>query len=413
MTNASETGNSLKSLKIRNRKLVLAFLRKVGAVSVNSISQATGLSKMTVHKIIDHYIQEGMVAIVGKGASTEEGGKKPNLFSFNPNCRFIFAIRLDGNRLSTSIVNLKGDTVVPRSWKFLENMDYEETMALIGQAFQEQLRTSGLAADSCLAVVAGCSGIVDSARGIGLTSYQFPEWRNNVPLLEGLKQQMPEHVFLHVDSWWRHMAHGELYLSDIGERKTFFLIGNSSNYISGGLVSNGRVCHGENGFAGEIGHMVVSPGCEVECVCGGHGCLESLVAPARVAERAEKLRGEYPDSTVFPVNWTNGGDFIKKLADASAAGDELAKRLLDEAIGHIAVAISNVIHVCDPGLILVFGDYSKAGEQVMEALREKVMHLNLRGIEKRTRIECSALDENSGVIGAANFVTDVLFAGGV
>ena len=409
MLNTSETKNSLKTLKFRNRKLVLSFMRNAGAVSVNEISRATGLSKMTVHKIIDHYLEEGMVLHAGKGVSTEEGGKKPNLFAFNAHCRYIYAVRLGGDFLSTSIVNLKGEMVVGQKTVPLDNVSFDELIRLMANAFREQVGEKNLPRESCLAAVVGCNGIVDVKNGVCLAFYQAPGWGADMPIRDSLQAHLPEHVPVHVDSWWRHLAHGEIHFSQNDDRKRFFLIGNSGDYISGGMVEDGRAWSGATGFAGEIGHLIVAPNSTETCVCGGIGCLESLVAPSRVLRKAGDLRAAYPESRVFSSGEPGGLEDIGKAADA---GDPLARTVLDGMVKYFAVAVNNIVQICDPGVIVLFGDLARLGGYFLDGLRERAHSLSLHGIDKRTRIEYSVLGDEHGVVGAANHMTDSLFSTG-
>ncbi len=404
----TESKNSLKTLKFRNRKLVLSFMRGAGAVSVNEISRATGLSKMTVHKIIDYYLEEGMISYSGKGVSTEEGGKKPNLFSFNAECRYIYAVRLGGDFLSTSIVNLKGEMVVGRKTVPLNNVSFTEVVDLIAAAFREQCGQKDLPREQCLATVVGCNGIVDVENGICLAAYQFPQWGVNIPIRQALGAHLPENVPVQVDSWWRHLAHGEMHARG-DETCRFYMIGNSGDYISGGLVAEGVVSSGATGFAGEIGHLIIDPKSEAQCACGGKGCLEALVAPSKVLARAVALRGEFPDSSVFAADLTGGLADVGRAADA---GDPLGRKIMEEMADAFAIAINNIIHISDPGQILFFGDYANNGEFFFQTLRARVQEMGLHGIDKRTSIEPSKLSEDHGVIGAANHMTDTLFAAG-
>lgn len=410
MLKRSETKNSLKTLKFRNRNLVLQFMRNSAAVSVNEISRATGLSKMTVHKIIDYYLEEGMISHAGKGVSTEEGGKKPNLFTFNADCRYIFAVRIAGDFLYTSIVNLKGEMLVKRRKVALVNAVFEQVIKMIGDAFADQVAEKGLPKENCLAAVVGCNGLVDVENGVCMAAYQYPDWGKNLPIRESLQMVLPDNVPVYVDSWWRHLAHGEVHFN--GDWRRFFLLGNSGDYISGGMVLDGQAWQGATGFAGEIGHLVVAPYSNEKCVCGGVGCLEALVTPSRLVKRARQLRDEYPSSMVFVEREGDVDVTFAGMAKAADAGDTLARFLLDEVAGYFAIAVNNVIQICDPGRIVFFGDYAQSGSYFLEKLRTLVAHLNLHGVDKRTHIDVSDLGDEQGVVGAATHMTDKLFSGG-
>lgn len=408
MVKKKEMKNSLKTLKFRNRRLVLSFMRKSGAVSVNEISRETGLSKMTVHKIIDHYLKEGMISNAGKGGSTEEGGKKPNLFIFNACCRYIYTVRVGDRYLATSIVNLKGEMMVGRRRVPLDNTPFEQAVEMMAKAYHEQIEEGELAEKDCLAAVVGCNGIVDVENGVCLAAYQYPHWGTNLPIRESLRKHLPEHIPVHVDSWWRHLVHGEMYRTE--ERTRFFALGNSGDYISGGMVEDGYVSQGKTGFAGEIGHLIVSPGSKDVCVCGASGCLAAVASPRRILEKALAMQSEYPGSRVFDSGLGGGLLDIGRAADA---GDELAVRLLDGIAEYFAIAINNIVLICDPGLIVLFGDFTNLGEYFLEVLSKRSDNMTLHRIDKRTRVEYSRLNEEHGEIGAANRVTDSLFSGSI
>ncbi len=413
MKRSSETRSSLRTLKLSNQKLVLNYLRNAGTVSVSQIARATELSKMTVHKILDHYLEKNMISPMGKGSSTEEGGKRPNLFAFNVNRCFMFAVRIGADFLYTTIVNLKGETIAPSQKASLDNPSFENVMRRIGEIFNDRMAESGLPRENCIATVVGCYGVVDSDTGVCLTSYQYPAWGDNMPVRDRLAEVLPTDAPVHVDSLWRHMAHAEVYSAQEagrnGDRRNFFLIGNSGDFVSGGMIVDGHAFRGASGFAGEVGHMIVDPGSTERCVCGGHGCLEVLVVPGRVMAKAKALFHEYPRSLIFGGSPTGEIESFCVIGGAADEGDELARRLLDEAAGHFAVAINNIVIVCDPGRVVFFGDYARCGEYFINTLRKRTAELTMRGVDKRTSIDVSAIEEFSGLVGAANHMADRLF----
>lgn len=406
-----ENRNSLRSLKCRNRKLVLSYMRNANTVSVNEISRTTGLSKMTVHKIIDYYLDNGMIMLAGKGESTDEGGKKPNLFAFNPNCRYLYAVKLGDGFISLAVANLKGELIVPRHITRVGDISFDEVMATIRRQFDAMLAEYRLPAENCLAVVVGCNGVVDVENGVCLAHYQHPSWGTNLPIRASLANHFPSNVPIYVDSWWRHLANGEIVFSGAANRHRFFLMGNSGDYISGGMVADGHVLTGATGFAGEIGHMVIRPDSTEQCICGGTGCFQSLVLPAKVAEKALERRTEYPDSLIFR-DWDSPEPLFHSIVRASNRDDALACLLMDETASHYAVAINNIVQTCDPGLVLLYGDlaHPEPGEYFLTRLRRKVNGLTMRGIDKRTQIEYTAVNDDWAIVGAATQIADALFA---
>lgn len=407
MQKKPENLNSLKSLKYRNRMIVLTHMRKAGNVSVNEIFKETGLSKMTVHKIIDYYVDNGMVSLVGKGSSTEEGGKKPNLFAFNPNCRFIFGLRLGNDTLCTSIVNLNGESMA-KTETILGDKSFDTVMDMVKANFDAQVTSNGLAQKNCLAIVVGFSGIVDAESGVCLTRHKNHKWGTNIPLRGALAKRFPPHIRIYVNSHWRYLAMGEVVAAKPGKRRRFFLMGNSGDHISGGLVENGKVMTGVNGFAGEIGHMRVTTNSDLPCICGGVGCLETMVVPSRLEAKAKQARPEHSDSLVF--GGVNGGDAsFKDIASAADFGDSFACELMTHAVDHFAIAINNIVQICDPGTVILYGDYVQAGDFFLTLLNDKVDRMAMPNREAPTRIEYSVTGDDWDMVGAANQVADALF----
>lgn len=414
MQQKQATRNSLKTLKLRNRKVVLGFLRNSGAVSVNEISRAIGLSKMTVHKIIDYYLERNVVALVGKGVSTEEGGKKPNLFAFNPNHNYIYAVRLNEDFFLAGLLNLNGDTLTGMTRVDLGPAALDEAVAAVRGCFDRLVAEANLRPEECLAAVVGCNGIVDAEAGVALAGYEYPRWGRDIPLRDILAAAFPDTMQVHIDSWWRHLAYGEISRAEPGERDMFFFIGYFDERVAGGMVVDGKVYRGLTGFAGEIGHVLVNTACDDLCTCGGRGCLQIMVAPSRLRARARRERSDWSDSILFrPPAPEKQSEILPFILEAAGKGDALARDLLDEAAGYFAIAVNNIVHLCDPGLVVLSGDYVAAGEPFRELVQRKFDELTLKGINKHTRIVFSPLDQWGGAYGAANFAAGAFFDGEV
>jgi predicted transcriptional regulator len=102
-----------KTIKQINRKVILNLLRNSGEMSISDISKKISLSKPTLMKIMNHYMKKGLVIITGKGKSTYEGGKKPNIYKFNKYGGYAVGINISASRLFAVITNLKSEIVEP------------------------------------------------------------------------------------------------------------------------------------------------------------------------------------------------------------------------------------------------------------------------------------------------------------
>jgi glucokinase len=172
--------------------------------------------------------------------------------------------------------------------------------------------------------------------------------------------------------------------------------------IGGGVVAEGRVLRGAEGFAGEVGHMVVDPS-GPRCTCGKRGCWERFASGSGLARLAREaahagrlgsvvhLAGDDPDAV--------RGEHV---TEAARAGDPQAQAVLDELGWWIAVGLSNLALVLDPEVIVLGGGMIEALPLVLLSVRREFT-ATLEGAERRPeiRIVPAALGEQAGAVGAA------------
>ena len=177
--------------------------------------------------------------------------------------------------------------------------------------------------------------------------------------------------------------------------------------IGGGIVSGGRIARGANGFAGEIGHMVVDPEGPV-CLCGRQGCWERFASgsglgrlgrEAALAGRASRVRdlaGGDPDQV--------RGEHVTA---AAAEGDAEALAVMDRLGWWIAVGLANLANVFDPRAFVLGGGLAGAGEVLLAPVRTAFAEV-VGGYGHRPAVEIvpAALGERAGAIGAACLAVD-------
>ena len=171
--------------------------------------------------------------------------------------------------------------------------------------------------------------------------------------------------------------------------------------VGGGIVIDGELWEGVNGFAAEMGHMVIVKD-GIPCGCGKRGCLEaycSATALIRETKRAMKL---YPESAMWKICDNN----IERVSGktvflAKDMGDAAANIVLDEFIGNLAIGVSNLINIFQPEVLCIGGGISREGEKLLAPLREIVTH-EAFGVEgARTKLVAATFKNDAGIFGAA------------
>lgn len=159
--------------------------------------------------------------------------------------------------------------------------------------------------------------------------------------------------------------------------------------VGGGVVVNGELVYGADGFAGELGHVVVEPEGRL-CGCGRKGCLEAYCSATGVAQTAEEVYGEK-------------GLTSKDVYERAVAGDEKAKAIFQRTGEMLGKAIANLVAVTAPEAVILFGGLTAAGEFLMQPVKES-MEANVLKIWKggKVKIMTSGLKaDDAAIVGAA------------
>jgi glucokinase len=171
--------------------------------------------------------------------------------------------------------------------------------------------------------------------------------------------------------------------------------------IGGGIVLDGRVFHGAADVAGEVGHMTIDSTGR-KCKCGNYGCLEAYASGPAIAARA--IEGlETGDTSLLPslVNDDLSRITAETVYEAIVAGDLYAKEVMRETAKFLGAGLANLINILNPGMVVISGGVTRAGEHLFEPLRAQIRRRAFRHAEESCQIVSTTLDGKAGVIGAA------------
>jgi glucokinase len=173
--------------------------------------------------------------------------------------------------------------------------------------------------------------------------------------------------------------------------------------IGGGLVVDGLLVRGANGFAGEVGHMVVDDD-GIPCPCGRSGCWERYASGSALDRQARELVAAGGGRRLVELA---GGDPERvtgvHVTAAAAEGDADAGALLDRFADWFALGLANLIHAFDPSRCVVGGGLVAAGDVVLGPIRTSLSEAHLVAPEHRPPVEVvpALLGPHAGAIGAA------------
>lgn len=403
-----ETSNKPINIKYHNQRLILSLFRQTGTLSTAELSVRTDLSKTTVAKILNEFEKKGLILAVGKGASTDVGGKKPERFAFNPSYSHIITLSITHSKAIGAVSDLKCNLSLQKEVVCDTQAAYGEAIAILARLTVELMREANLGPENLCSVILGCEGVIDAANNIIHYALYHP-WGHNLRVAEDLGRLLPFPVTIRVDNNVRLAGYAHLILNP-DQYGTIAVI-SSVHYAGGCIIDGKQLIHGQNGFVGEFGHMILEPHSDVECHCGCHGCFGALVSPETVLPLAKRRVAEYPDSSLAPAI-RDGVLAMEDIFAAANQGDRFARELVDRSIHYFTLLIHNMTVLRDPVKVIIQGVYSNAGGYFLDTLRERVNSLPFYKTKHSLPISYTTIPIfNAYLIGAAYFAVDEFLGG--
>lgn len=300
----------------------------------------------------------------------------------------VAGIDIGGTKIALALEDADKNPIADRRIATQVELGPDRITANILATLDEMLRESGT--EPC-AIGIGCPGPIDIERGLVLSPSNLPGWVE-FPLVEMIRQRFDVPVTLDNDA--NAAALGEFRFG-AGRGFSDLLYVTISTGIGGAIIGEGRLHHGVEAGAGEIGHTIVVADGE-KCRCGAVGCLETIASGTGIARRMrEALARE------------NGGDpqafaeiTAETVVDRLRLGDPLAERIWAETVRYLAIGIGNAVTLIAPQAVIIGGGVSAAGELLLAPLRQAICrNVTMLPIEKVKVLQAS-LGSDSGVRGA-------------
>ncbi len=361
-------------------------------------------------KTIDLLASMGLVASAGKGESTEDGGKKPELYRFNKGYGYVISLHITPDSILGVTTDLSADVTSRRQMGVTAERDLSFILGKLAEMIGDFTAGKAGTGENLVGIVIALPGLADSPMGVSIYSPHYPSWGRNVPFREMLRQRLGtgHDVPIFIDNVNRYQAVAEQEKGEAAGITNFIIIDALPEGLGSGIVTHGELMRGTQGLSGEIGHMTVNPIDGPPCICGNRGCFEAMVSAKRLRELIKEARANGVKSALFRDGMPDASilDVVWELA---AAGDQFCLSLIDDVARWFVVGLGNIIMVNDPELIVIQGQYVKAGQRFMDRLQEGIKRIGLPDVEKRVKITYSSLGEERGVIGGAAFVISDFF----
>lgn len=222
-------------------------------------------------------------------------------------------------------------------------------------------------------------------------------WKGVIPLAAMFEERL--HIPTALTNDANAAAVGEMTYGAARGMKDFIVITLGTG-VGSGIVINGQLVYGHDGFAGELGHAIIRREGRI-CGCGRKGCLETYCSATGVARTAREFLAARTEPSL--LRDIPAEEIVSKdVYDAAVKGDELAKEIFHYTGNILGEALADAIAFSSPEAIILFGGLTKSGEYIMKPVRES-MEANVLNIYKnKVKLLVSELkDSDAAVLGAS------------
>ncbi|MBE7041066.1 MAG: ROK family transcriptional regulator [Ruminococcaceae bacterium] len=359
-------------MRKRNQNYLLRLIRS-GECSRASLAEQTGLTKASVSKLVSRLIEKDLIY---ETESDYVGvGRKPILLKIKGDVKKVLAISIDRQRCSVGIINLSGAVLIEETFSLKGIQSMDELMDRAISLLKQQMKAISLSDYSqLLGIGVIVSGPVDSQNNRMIaTDWSFSkcEYDFNIYL-----QEFNLPVYVENDS----NAYA-IYDQCFGSCR------NIDNFISvlwvhgigAGVVVDGKLYHGLNGYCNELGHISIDYNGK-QCLCGNRGCLVAY------AGRESILAG-----TPYQ-GW----------AEVIDAGDE---ELIDKEAEYLATALASALNLLGLEKVVLHGEICYKGEIIANKLSEKIAERILT----KEKIDVLVGEERSDILVAGSLCVSDFF----
>ena len=229
-------------------------------------------------------------------------------------------------------------------------------------------------------------------------------WRGIIPLAKMIEGKFKLPVVLTNDA--NAAAIGEMMYGAAQGMKDFIMITLGTG-VGSGIVANGHLIYGHDGFAGELGHTIIIPNGRLHEGTGKRGSLESYASATGVRLTAIEMLENSTEPSLLRNVAADQMDSLK-VFEAAVQGDELAKKIFEFTGEILGLALANFVMFSSPEAIILFGGLTKAGDLILKPTRENMEANVIQVFQNKVKILVSHLKEaDAAILGASALAWEI------
>ena len=389
-------GNNQEYAKESNRSLVLDIIWKMNAITRTDLSKITGLKQATITNIVNDLLPLNLVEESGK----INNGKGRNQVELEivPHAFNVLAIRFTRKFFSIGVFDLRGNVIHHEISYFCANDGFRKILTDIVN------RCKGIisANKKIISVGVALPGPIIKDGNKVTMKINFPD-SNDVDIMQVLENKLNLPISITHDANAGLIAEFQygLFSGSLSDYSTVLYI--AAGQGNGcGMLLNREIFEGSIGTAGELGHTSIcfdGPKCE----CGNYGCLDKYCSTIVLSRMIDANIDRFPNTIL------KQGDSIEKIISAIINSDDLAVTIFKKMIFYLGIAVTNLINLYNPNIIIFGDELSKTGDIMVDSINSVIKERIDSVIFDNTDIKISKLEGDSVLIGASVLAIDYIF----
>ncbi|GAA4710539.1 ROK family transcriptional regulator [Brevibacillus fulvus] len=371
-------------VKKNNKALVLQTIIEQAPVSRADVALSLGLNKGTVSSLVNELIHEELVFESGPGESS--GGRRPVLLLFNREAAYSIGIDIGVNYLLGLLTDLQGN-IIQRAHLDYDDLPCQEIIQLVKEMIRSLLAQAPSSPYGVVGIGIGVPGIVDMEGKVLLAPNLG--WKN-VQLKTEIEREFQLPVI--IDNEANAGAYGEMRFGAGKETDNLVYI-SAGIGIGVGMILQGSLYRGSNGFSGELGHMVIESNGK-ECRCGSKGCWELYASEQALLKEARS-------SALLP---SSGKELsLEKLIQFAHAQDQATIQLFDKIGFYLGIGINNILNGLNPQTVIIGNRLALAHQWLGKPIEQVIRSQTLSFHQEHVQLKFSDLSYYSTALGIAAF----------
>jgi glucokinase-like ROK family protein len=384
----------VKSTELKNMIVKRLYFDK--ALSCADLSELFDKSVPSISKAVNELIDEGFV--VEQGYAPSSGGRRPLVYAIKDEAMYILTVAMDQLSTRIQMVDLVNRPVAEIAVCDLKLLNNPHALSTLIDQINDYILSNGIPKEKIAGIGIGMPGFINSIEGVNFTYMESGD--QSLTQVITAKTGVPTYI----DNDSSLIALAEQKFGIAKGRRDVMVI-NLGWGIGLGMIVNGEIYRGHNGFAGEFSHIPLSEDGAL-CTCGKRGCLEAEASMLVVAEKAIKGIKKGHISSLKNTEKDNPKFVGDAIMEAANNGDQFAIELLSDAGYKIGKALAILIHIMNPANIVLSGRGAIVGKILLAPIQQALNKYCIPRLANSTELLISDLGFNAELIGAAVLVME-------